>query len=250
MATVGMLDVDPELAAGIPPEELGAAQQALRAPALQLRRGAWDASTLSGLADILLGAVVVEGRLQRTLTLGVRSTAHLFGPGDMVRPWDDVEPGVPESVAWQACVDTELAVLDRRFVAAAARWPGVLIELSRRGARQTSRMQLQVGIGQLSRVDDRVLVLLWRLGQRWGRMTPGGVAVRLALTHAAIAKLVGATRPPVSTAIGELTRSGRVQRLPDGWLLDPAVEDRVGQLLSADDAGGARRVERLVAPGR
>lgn len=250
MATVGMLDVDPELAAGIPREELATAQQALRAPALRLARGEWDASTLSGLSDVLLGAVVVSGRLQRTLTLGARSTAHLFGSGDIVRPWDDVEHGMAEDAAWQACVETELAVLDRRFVAAASRWPGVLIELSRRGARQTSRMQMQVAIAQLSRVDDRVLVLLWRLGQRWGRMTPAGVAVRLALTHATIARLVGATRPPVSTAIGELTRAGLVHRLPDGWLLDPSADERVAQLLSADEAGAARQSERLVAPSR
>jgi hypothetical protein len=42
---------------------------------------------------------------------------------------------------------------------------------------------MHAAITQLPRVDRRVLALLWQLAERWGRVTPSGVEVRLELTH-------------------------------------------------------------------
>lgn len=58
--------------------------------------------------------------------------------------------------------------------------------------------------------------MLWHLADRWGRVTPDGVIVPLKLTHEALGRLVGAQRPTVTLALGELVASGRVTRALTG----------------------------------
>jgi hypothetical protein len=49
---------------------------------------------------------------------------------------------------------------------------------------------------------------------------PEGVTVPLRVTHQILAGVVGAQRPSVTTALGNLRRAGLVERRPDGsWLL-------------------------------
>ena len=49
---------------------------------------------------------------------------------------------------------------------------------------------------------------------------PGGVVVSLRLPHRTLAGMVGARRPSVTTALGQLIARGEVERRPDGgWLL-------------------------------
>jgi CRP-like cAMP-binding protein len=74
--------------------------------------------------------------------------------------------------------------------------------------------------------DRRVLLLLWLLADRWGRVTPRGVTLPLRLTHSTIAHLVCMGRPTVSATLGRLTREGEVRRRPDGtWLLTGSPPD-------------------------
>jgi DNA-binding IclR family transcriptional regulator len=58
-------------------------------------------------------------------------------------------------------------------------------------------------------------------------VTPTGVLVPMPLTHTWLARLVGAQRPSVTTALKQLADQGLVERLTDGsWLLkgDPPAE--------------------------
>jgi len=91
-------------------------------------------------------------------------------------------------------------------------------------------------VNQLVRLDDRLLLALWALAERWGRVTPGGVLVPMELTHSALARLVGARRPSVTSAIGDLGAAGLLERTEEGWLLlgDPAhlVEPVTDRLMS------------------
>jgi hypothetical protein len=50
-------------------------------------------------------------------------SAELLGPGDVLRPWhrDEVHPEV--EVSWRAHEPLSLAVLDRRLMLVAAKWP-------------------------------------------------------------------------------------------------------------------------------
>jgi hypothetical protein len=85
---------------------------------------------------------------------------------------------------------------------------------------RAQRMAVSQAISQLNGVDRRLLALFWHLAERWGRMTPGGVAVPMTLSHRVLAQLVGARRPTVSTALADLaTREELVRRDDGGWLL-------------------------------
>jgi hypothetical protein len=85
---------------------------------------------------------------------------------------------------------------------------------------RAQRLATTQAISQLNRVDRRLLSLFWHLAERWGRMTPEGVAVPLTLSHRMLGQLVGARRPTVSTAISDLAGRDELVRRPDGtWLL-------------------------------
>jgi len=50
-------------------------------------------------------------------------------------------------------------------------------------------------------------------------VTPDGVHVSLPLTDRTLAEIVGARRPTVSIALGELTKRGELARSGDEWML-------------------------------
>ncbi len=77
-----------------------------------------------------------------------------------------------------------------------------------------------------ARVDDRLRMLFWHLAARWGRVRGDGVVLPMRLTHAALADLVAARRPTVTSALSDLARRGLVRVVDDGWLLsgDPPGE--------------------------
>jgi CRP-like cAMP-binding protein len=123
-------------------------------------------------------------------------------------------------VRWTALAETRLAILDRRFMARAARHPEIATMLLHRLTERSQRLAITQAISQLTRVDRRLLALFWHLAERWGRVSRDGVVVPLALSHRILGQLVGARRPTVSSAISELARRGELLRRDDGsWLL-------------------------------
>jgi CRP-like cAMP-binding protein len=59
-------------------------------------------------------------------------------------------------------------------------------------------------------------------------VTPDGVVVPRPLTHERLATLVGAHRPSVTTAMGELVRDDKLSRRDSGeWVLHGAPPDRL-----------------------
>ena len=85
---------------------------------------------------------------------------------------------------------------------------------------RAQRLATTQAISQLNRVDRRLMALFRHLAERWGRMTSEGVAVPLTLSHRMLGQLIGARRPTVSTAIGDLAERDELVRRSDGtWLL-------------------------------
>jgi CRP/FNR family cyclic AMP-dependent transcriptional regulator len=118
---------------------------------------------------------------------------------------------------------TTVAVLDERFAASARRWPGLSTVVYERLAEQLDDTAVRAAIVGLPRIEERVLALFWQLADRWGVVTPDGIVVRLALTHAMIGELVGAQRPTVSLALQALAEAGDLRRAtPSTWALSRA----------------------------
>src|SRR5581483_10333864 len=107
-----------------------------------------------------------------------------------------------------------------RFALVAGRWPAIHANLLGRAVRRSHWLALRLTINNLTGVDVRLLVLFWHLADRGGKVTVDGVVLHLGLTHELLAKLVGAQRPSVTTALGQLRDRGLLEKRPDGsWLL-------------------------------
>jgi CRP/FNR family transcriptional regulator, cyclic AMP receptor protein len=223
---IPLLEADAELGEGLTADELRAARRAVGVHAASLEVGPWTPADEEWPVPPALGLLVLNGLVTRDILFAGRTTTELIGAGDVLRPWeDDVQfDPLPFGVAWHVHEATRVAVLDARFALATARWPALAAGVSRRHVRHARGLAFQLAIAQLPRVDDRLLVLLWALAERWGRVGPQGVRLALQLPHRTLATLVGARRPSVTTALSGLARDGLVERTEEGWLLrgDPA----------------------------
>src|SRR4051794_23947427 len=216
-----LLDVDPDLGALVPEDRRESARRELDVEVYRLVQGPWSAGADDANPEHV-GLLLLEGVISREVVVSDTVSTELLGPGDVVRPWSIQEPAglLQLTIRWNALTESRVAVLDRRFAAQLGRWPEVNAALIDRINDRAQRIATTQAISQLNRVDRRLLSLFWHLAERWGRMTPDGVAVPLTLSHRMLGQLVGARRPTVSTAIGELAAQGKVLRRPDGsWLL-------------------------------
>ncbi len=73
------------------------------------------------------------------------------------------------------------------IIAATQRWPILAVSVQQRLGGQLARAMTHAALLVLSAVEQRLLVVLWLLADRFGRVTLEGVAVHLALTHDALA---------------------------------------------------------------
>ena len=229
---VVLIDADPDLAAGVPAEDLALARRQIRPRVEVLEEGIWDP------ADRLdrrggLGLLVLEGALVRDVAVRGRGSAEIVGPGDVLRPWDEAEAldaSVEHSYRWQVLQRTRFADLDERVCVAMAAWPSIMSELMARAVRRVRTISLQYSVTQVQGVDVRLHLVLWHLADRWGRMTTDGVVLRLPLTHEMLGRLIGARRPSVTSALARLDREGLVRRADGGaWVLRGAPSEVVLQ---------------------
>jgi CRP/FNR family cyclic AMP-dependent transcriptional regulator len=231
--TVKVLGVDPDLATGIDPSELHQATQYALARVMDLRPPDWDPTPIQMASkDSWLGLLVTDGLLLRCVTIGRRGTCELFGPGDLIRPWDadgEYAP-LPISLQWRVMQPTRLAVLDAGFAKRISRWPSITSQLLSRVARRARYLALTQAATHLPRVHARLLILFWLLAERWGNVTPDGVRITLPLTHEVLGRLVGAQRPSVTLALRRLEEAGLLDRQhPSQWLLTQLAVERLAQ---------------------
>jgi CRP-like cAMP-binding protein len=127
---------------------------------------------------------------------------------------------VRHRVVWHVLEPLRLAVLDEQLGRKLMQWPQVMSMLLERAIKRTQRMSIHAAMLQLSPVETRLHVLFWHLAERWGRVTPSGVVLRLRLPHALLGQLVGCQRASVTTALQHVYARGELVRRSDGsWLL-------------------------------
>lgn len=215
---VRLLLADPELGASVPAEDRELARRIVIARTVAVPAGEWDGRAPA--REGAFAAVILDGLLARDCRLGGRWSTILLGPGDVL-PVDCRGSGDDVAVLrWRAVTDARLAVLDRRFVAAVARWPWLTADLMRRAVAWADRAAVLQAIGHQPSVANRIVALMWHLAGQWGRVRPEGVVVPLKLSHAAVGDLVGARRPTVSLALRALRDHAVLCPLEEGWLLD------------------------------
>jgi CRP/FNR family cyclic AMP-dependent transcriptional regulator len=225
---VQVLQWEPELGLRVPPDQIARARAELVARMERLERGLWEPPTSS--AGGRLGFLILEGLVARNLILAGTTCTELVGEGDVLQPAlvarDDNL--VPYHVQWQVLEPSSVAILDDSFARLLGEWPSVMSALLDRAVRRTLRMSIHQALLQLSPLETRLLVLFWHLAERWGKVTPVGINVRLRLSHEVLGHLVGAQRASVTTALRHVGESGRITRRTDGtWLLRGSPPDEL-----------------------
>ena len=99
-------------------------------------------------------------------------------------------------------------------------WPEIPSALLRRASERGDVLAYQLAARQAVRVEDRLVLILWQLAERWGRVSPQGTVLRMpGLNHEVLARVVGARRSPVTKALGDLRRRGVVDTGAKGELV-------------------------------
>jgi CRP/FNR family transcriptional regulator, cyclic AMP receptor protein len=102
-------------------------------------------------------------------------------------------------------------------------WPEITAALIARALRHSSWLDAHLAILENPSVEQRTLLFLWHLADRWGRVGPEGIQVPVRVTHATLGRLVRAQRPSVTRALNHLAARGALSRGADGtWLLHGA----------------------------
>jgi CRP-like cAMP-binding protein len=221
--TTSLLEHAPELERTLRSDRRAEARRGARVSVTSVPRGPWRAPIADG-DTCLYGALVLAGLASRAVVIDHVAAAELLGPGDLVLP--EGEPTatlLSATVRWEVLEPLTIALLDERFLMSVRRWPELVAGLFERVASRSAGQSVHRALSQLPRAEDRVHALLCLLADRWGRVTPDGVALELTLTHETLGTLVGAKRPTVSLALEQLQADGRVLRRADGgWLLPHA----------------------------
>jgi CRP/FNR family transcriptional regulator, cyclic AMP receptor protein len=228
---IRILECDPELGLRIPANEIARARAALVAPVLTFDRGMWEPPRDRGAGH--LGYLMLEGVLAKDVILAGTTCTELLGPGDLLHP--DATLGddalVRYRVLWHVLEPARFAVLDESVARSLGAWPQVMRSLLERALKRTLRVSLHAALLELSPVETRLLVLFWLLAERWGRVTPAGVALRLRLSHKVLGQLVGCQRASVTTALHHIEESGLIARRADRtWLLRGSPPDELAQM--------------------
>jgi CRP/FNR family transcriptional regulator, cyclic AMP receptor protein len=229
-STISLLEADSDLAGDLGPEEFERAARQATTRVVRLDPGEWDATSAIERDVHHRGFLIADGLMSREVEVLSRRCVELIGHGDIVRPWswDGDGSHVQAEVGWVVLEPTRLAVLDHKLVTRVAPWPPIGVELFSRGIRRAHHLAVALAISHHQRVDDRLRLTLWHLAERWGKVTSEGVVVPLPLGHQRLADLVGAHRPTVTSALGDLARDGVLSRREDGaWVLHGGPPDQL-----------------------
>ena len=219
---VWILDEDPDLGRELDDEARTELQAHAVAPLITLTPGHTDFANLAPLGSDDLGVLVLTGLLARNVRLAGRTFTELLGVEDLFRPGDDLtDPkSLRANVVWAVMEPTRLAVLDHRFALRVAPWlPALTPVLIERTVRRARWLTLRMAINETRRIDDRLLLLLWHLADRWGHVQQDGICVPVRLTHGMFARMVSAHRSSVTTALNQLLEKGAISRGPQGFFI-------------------------------
>jgi CRP/FNR family cyclic AMP-dependent transcriptional regulator len=210
-----VLLLDPDLASGLEGRRLERARQECIAIEVIVEEGVWNPEEAEGeAARGGIGLLILDGLLVRRVGAEGRYGAELLGPGDLLRPWehDGEDATLPFATSFHVNERLKLAVLDLKAAARMAPYPEVVGALVGRAMQRARHFAVTMAIAHYPRIDRRLLLLLWHLADRWGRVTSEGIRIPLRLTHTLLADLVASRRPSVTTGLAQLEHEGYLTR--------------------------------------
>jgi CRP/FNR family transcriptional regulator, cyclic AMP receptor protein len=235
VSTCRVLSEDPELAEAIPLPLRAQAIEDCIVSVHSVGRGRWrpEFGGAAWVGPSGIGLLVLDGLLIRRVGVDDRFGAELLGEGDLLRPWQgEQSPGtLSRTTGWRVLEATRLAVLNESAARRMATYPQLTGALVARALERSRNLAINMAIVHQARVNVRLLMVLWHLADRWGRVRSGGVVLPLNLTHSVLADLVAARRPTVTSALSELARQELLEPQTRGWLL---LGEPPGELLELE----------------
>jgi CRP/FNR family transcriptional regulator, cyclic AMP receptor protein len=227
-----LLDLDDDLGEELEVRMRFSARQQITARLLDADVGECDLSSWFAVAGDGPGLLIVDGLLAMDTRVADRTITELLGSGDLLQP-----PGrhkdelVERETVWRALQPTRLALLDGEFAQRVRSWPQILAALYRRTERRSDDLDVMRAISCQPRLEVRLVLLLWHLAARWGRVEPAGLRLVLPLTHRLLGQLVAAERPSVSHALRRLSEAGIVTGTAGDWHLYGSIEAHLESLI-------------------
>ena len=227
-----LLDADPDLAEEFDVRGRVAVRQLATARVLQVGVGDCDLSDWFDIARHGPGLLVLDGLVSFETRTGDRVAAELLGSSDLLQapslPTDEL---LERSCQWRALWPTRFALLDEDFVDRVRPFPQVVRALVSRACRRTAELDVLRAITSQPRLEVRLVLLLWHLAARWGRVEPSSVRLCLPLTHRLLGQMVAAERPSISHALKRLAQSGLLSGSTDDLHLHGSLEYQLEALL-------------------
>jgi CRP/FNR family transcriptional regulator, cyclic AMP receptor protein len=246
-----LLDADGELADEFDVRARIAARQLATARVLQVGAGECDLGPWFEAARDGLGLLILDGLMALETRVGDRTAAELVGPGDLLQPSGPAaDQLLARTCAWRVLSPARLALLDGEFADRVRPFPQITRALLRRACRRPVELDVLRAITSQPRLEVRLVLLLWHLATRWGRVEPAGVRLSLPLTHRLLGQLVAAERPSISHALKRLAQAGLVTGTAGDLHLHESLECALAELaertpvLSARDVSHSRRARR------
>lgn len=227
-----ILDADDDLAEELDMPTRIAARQSATARVLEAEVGGCDLAQCMTAVRHGPGLFVLDGLLALETCVADRTVTELLGAGDLLQPPNTSEDElVPCAASWHALRVSRLAMLDGDFAARVRPWPQILHALLRRIERRADELGLLRAISSQPRLEVRLVLLMWHLAARWGRVEPAGIRLTMPLTHRLLGQLVGAERPSITHALTRLANAGLVTGTPGDWHLHGEVGAHVESLI-------------------
>ena len=232
-----LLDADGELAEEFDVRARIAARQLATARVLQVGIGACDLAPWFESARQGFGLLLLDGLVAVEIRVGGRTSAELVGPGDLLQPLGPAaDQLLVRTCGWRALRATRLAVLDGEFTDRVRPFPQIVRIIARRACRRPLELDVLRAISSQPRLEVRLVLLLWHLAARWGRVEPAGIRLSLPLTHRLLGQLVAAERPSISHALKRLAQAGLVTGTTDDLHLHDTLEHQLDALTERDPA--------------
>lgn len=248
---VYLLDADDDLAEELDIRTRFAARQLATARVLEADTGECDLESWFAAVGHGPGLLILDGLVAFDTRIADRTVTQLQGSGDLLQPPSrDVDDMIERVASWRALSACRLALLDAEFTERVLPWPQIGHTLLRRTLRGAEDLGMLRAISCQPRLEVRLVLFLWHLAARWGRVEPTGIRLMLPLTHRLLGQLVGAERPSISHALGRLADAGLVSGTAGDWHLHGSLDAHLERLTEGSTHLTTLRPSRHSTGGR
>ena len=227
-----LLDVDDDLAEELDIRMRFAARQLATARVLEAETGECELESWFATVGRGPGLLILDGLIAVDTRITNRTVTELLGSGDLLQPLSrHVDDLIERTASWRALCPCRFALLDADFADRVLPWPQIGHALLRRTERRMEDLGVMRAISCQPRLEVRLVLFLWHLAARWGRVESSGIRLTLPLTHRLLGQLVAAERPSISHALGRLAHAGLVTGTAGDWHLHGSVETHLQSLI-------------------